>query len=190
MQLQNGHSDVIPLLNQQLQTDILVELNAAPTAQANIGPAVRILAQAVSTTDARVLGTSSTDLLLPMDKHRITECTGYLAKRLMQRITRIWNGYSPIIVRIYNAGSVGDVLKIRKLIESVAGVRRVDNRGITGSSTTAYGRLAVLYGGSPVRFYSSLKREINNSTGLEATDLQNNTVDMQITGPIVIHPLR
>ena len=188
LRLQNGDPTVLPLLNHQLETDILVEIEAKPTAQANVGPAVRLLAQAVSTTDGRILGTAFVDLPFPMTKLRMKQRTGYLADRIMRKITQVWDGYNPIIVRIYSAGSVGDVLRIRRLIQGVPGVRRVDNRGITGSSTTAYGRLAVLYDGSASRFYRALKREIRNSSGLQATDMQNNTVDMQMTGPILIRP--
>lgn len=190
LRLQNGDPTVLPLLNHQLETDILVEIEAKPTAQANSGSAVRLLAQAVSTTDGRILGTAFVDIPLPMTKGIMKQCTGYLAGRIMRKVTQVWNGYNPITVRIYSAGSVGDVLKVEGLVRDVPGVRRVDNRGITGSSTTAYGQLAVLYDGSPSRFYHALKHEIRNSSGLQATDIQSNTVDMQITGPILIRSSR
>ncbi len=190
LRLQNGDPAVVPLLKQQLNTDVLVEIRAAPTAQANAGPAVRLLAQTVSTTDARILATHYIDLPLPMSKPMIDQCTSYLADKTMQSLATIWSGapgvLNPITVRIYHAATVDDVLQIKRFIQKVPGVSLVINRGMTGGSTTAYGQLDVQYGGGPGDFYSALKQELGVSTGLKATDLQNNTVDLEITGPMVL----
>ena len=187
LRLQNGDSAVLPLLKHQLNTDIVVEIKAEPTAQASVGPAIRLLAEAVSTTDARILSTSSIDMPLPMTRSMIKQCTAYLSNRVMQQLAGVWlNGFNPITVRIYNAAGVDDVLKIKHFIQKVPGVSLVIDRGITGSTSTAYGNLAVRYDGGPGDFYSALKRELGVSTGLKATDLQNNTVDMEITGPMIL----
>ncbi|HTV49154.1 MAG TPA: hypothetical protein VMG59_11995 [Phycisphaerae bacterium] len=188
LRLQNGDQTVLPLLKQSLQTDVVVVVQAAPTAQATIGTALRLLVSIISTTDGRVLGADYVDMPLPMSKTNINLYTSYLADKVMQKLAAVWNGgvaaYNPIIVRIYNAASVDDVLTIKQYIQKVPGVLGVINRGITGSSTSAYGELAVQYGGAPDDFYSALKQELGGSTGLKATDLQNNTVDIQITGPM------
>ena len=190
LRLENGDPRVLPLLKQQLKTDVLIEIQAAPTQQASYGNAVRLLAQAVSTTDARVLAATYVDMPLPASKTNINIYTGYLADKIMQKLTAVWGGgvqaYNPIIVRIYNAAGIDDVLAIKHLMEKVPGVRQVIDRGMTGSATTAYGRLAIQYNGSPDDFYSALKQEIGVSTGLKAVDLQNNTIDLQITGPMVL----
>lgn len=47
--------------------------------------------------------------------------------------------------------------------------------------------LRCAYNGAPDDFYSALKQELGVSTGLKATDIQNNTVDMEITGPMILH---
>ncbi|MDA8377184.1 MAG: hypothetical protein M0Z50_09020 [Planctomycetia bacterium] len=190
LRLQNGDPKVLPLLKHQLKTDILIEIQAAPTQQASYGNAVRLLAQAVSTTDARVLAATYVDMPLPASKTNINVYTGYLADKIMQKLAAIWGGgtqaYNPMIVRIYNAASLDDVLAIEHLIRKVPGVRLVIDRGMTGSAATAYGRLAIEYNGTPGDFYSALKQELAVSTGLKAVDLQNNTIDLQITGPMIL----
>ncbi len=188
LRLQNGDSAVLPLLKHQLNTDVIVEIKAEPTAQASLGPAVRLLAEAVGTTDARILATASMDMPLPMTHSMIKQCTAYISSRVMQQLTGVWlNGFNPITVRIFHAAGVDDVLKIKHFIQKVPGVSLVVDRGMTGSSTTAYGELAVRYSGAPDDFYSALKQELGVSTGLKATDIQNNTVDMEITGPMILH---
>ncbi len=190
LRLQNGDPKVLPLLKQQLKTDVLIEIQAAPTQQASYGNAVRLLAQAVSTTDARVLAATYVDMPLPASKTNINMYTGYLSDKVMQKLAAIWGGgataYNPIIVRIYNAAGIDDVLAIKHFVQRVPGVRLVIDRGMTGSTATAYGRLAIEYNGAPDDFYSALKQEIGVSTGLKAVDLQNNTVDVQITGPMTL----
>ncbi|MGC9260242.1 MAG: hypothetical protein ACP5I8_09250 [Phycisphaerae bacterium] len=190
LRLQNGDPKVLPLLKHQLKTDVLIEIQAAPTQQASYGNAVRLLVQAVRTTDARVLAAAYVDMPLPVSKTNINVYTGYLADKLMQKLAAIWGGnpqsYNPMIVRIYNAASLDDVLAIAHLIQKVPGVRLVIDRGMTGSAATAYGRLAIEYNGAPGDFYSALKQELGVSTGLQAVDLQNNTIDLQITGPMVL----
>ena len=190
LRLQNGDAKVLPLLKHQLKTDVLVEIQAAPTQQASFGNGVRLLAQAVSTTDARVLAATYVDMPLPASKTNINMYTGYLADKVMQKLAAIWGGgataYNPLIVRIYNAASIDDVLAIKHFVQKVPGVRLVIDRGMTGSTSTAYGRLAIEYNGAPDDFYSALKQEIGVSRGLKAVDLQNNTVDLQITGPMVL----
>ncbi|MGC8561187.1 MAG: hypothetical protein ACP5O1_10980 [Phycisphaerae bacterium] len=191
LRLQNGDPRVLPLLKHQLKTDVLIEIKAAPTGQSSTGqPAIRMLATAVSTTDARILGAAYVDMPLPMSKTNINMYTGYLADKIMQKLASVWGGsataYNPIIVRIYNAAGIDDLLALKHFVAKVPGVRLVVNRGMTGSSSTAYGRLAVQYDGSPGRFYESLKRNIGVSTGIKAFDLQNNTVDLEVTGPMVL----
>ncbi len=191
LRLQNGDPAVLPLLKAQLNTDVLVEIQASPTAQTSSGlPSVRLLAQAVSTTDARILGAVYVDMPLPMSKTHINIYTGYLADKIMQSLANVWGGggraINPLTVRIYNAAGVNDVLKIKHLIQKVPGVRLVVDRGITGSRTTAYGQLSVQYNGAPDDFYGALQQELGVSTGLKAVDLQNNTIDLEITGPMVL----
>jgi len=188
LRLQNGDQSVIPLLKQSLQTDVVVVVQAAPTGQASIGTALRLLVSVISTTDGRILGADYVDMPLPMSKTNINLYTSYLADKVMQKLAAIWNGgvgaYNPIAVRIYNAASVDDILTIKQYIQKVPGVLGVMNRGLTASSNIGYGEVDVQYGGVPDDFYSALKRELGVSTGLKAVDLQNNTIDLEITGPM------
>ncbi len=191
LRMQNGDPAVLPLLKHQLNTDVVVEIQASPTAQSSSSQgAVRLLAQALSTTDARILGVAYVDMPLPASKTNINMYTGYLSDKIMQKLAAVWNGspqaFNPITVRIYHAATVDDVLKIKHFVQKVPGVTRVIDRGITGNTQTAYGQLAVQYSGSPDDFYSALKQELGVSTGLKAVDLQNNTLDLDITGPMIL----
>jgi hypothetical protein len=191
LRLQNGDPRVLSLLKHQLKTDVLIEVKAAPTGQSSTGqPAIRMLATAVSTTDARILGAEYVDMPMPMSKTNINIYTGYLADKIMQKLSTVWGksaqAYNPIVVRIYNAAGINDLLALKQFVKKMPGVSLVVNRGMTGSSSTAYGRLAVEYSGSPGRFYEALKRDIGASSGIKAFDLQNNTVDLEVTGPMVL----
>jgi len=53
LRLENGDPAANRLLAVELQADVLIRVTAKPTTQAN-GPAIRLIAKAVSTTDARI----------------------------------------------------------------------------------------------------------------------------------------
>ncbi len=182
--VENGDSSVLPLLRHELQTDVLVNISATPTSQSSAGTAVRLTEEALSTTDGRILAADYVDMPLPMSKTNINMYTRFLASKLMSKLAAVWGdgggtSFHPIEVRIYGAGTVDGVLRIRRFIERVRGVHAVINRGITGGRRAGYGVLDVRYSGSPTAFYYALKREMRPTRGLTATDIQGNTIDLQ-----------
>src|SRR5262249_61771010 len=66
LRIENGDPNTNRLLATELQTDVLVRVMAQRTAQSGGGPAVRLLAKAVSTTAARILCVDYVDMTLPM----------------------------------------------------------------------------------------------------------------------------
>jgi hypothetical protein len=192
LRLENNDRGVLPLLKQEFQTDVLIQVAATPTSHASVGQAVRMLAKAIRTTDGRVLASDYQDLPLPLTKTVINVFTRRIAQNLMVGMANVWgNGaqpvFDPIEVRIYKVASVDDALTLRSWINKVRGVRGVTTRGATGGSNTAYAVLAVEYDGPPEDLYADLKENAGTSTGLKATDLQGNTIDLEVTGPMDLH---
>ncbi len=192
LRLENNDRSVVPLLKQEFQTDILVQVAATPTSHAASGSAVRMLAKAIRTTDGRVLASDYEDMPLPMSKTAINVFTRQIARQLMAQMANVWgNGgqpvYDPIEVRIYKVASVDDALRLKSWVQKVRGVRQVNSHGMTGGTDTAYAVLAVAYDGPPEDLYADLKANIGVSTGLKAVDLQTNTINLEVTAPIELH---
>jgi hypothetical protein len=185
LRIENGDPAAQRLLSTELQQDILIRVTAVPTSHASVGPAVRLMAKAVSTTDARSLGTAFVDMPLPMTKTNINIYTGYLSSELMGEIAKKWtNATDTVEVRIYKAASVDDSLKVRSWLQKTRGVSSVTSRGATGGATTSYSAFAVNYSGAPEDLYADLKDAIGASQGLKAVDLQNNTISLEVTGTL------
>jgi hypothetical protein len=191
LRIENSDPAAIRLLSTELQADVLIQVKAVPTSQSNQAApgqkAVRLIAKATGTTDARNLGTAFVDMPLPMTKTNVNIYTRYLSEKLMQGMTQRWANnpvWDPIEVRIYKAASIDDSLKIRKMIQGLKGVTEVTSRGATGSSATSYATLAVAFAGAPEDMYGELKDSLGKSQGLKAVDLQNNTIDLEVTGPM------
>ncbi|HUO09140.1 MAG TPA: hypothetical protein VM008_12610 [Phycisphaerae bacterium] len=187
LRIENNDPAANRLLSTELQQDIVIHISAKPTQQSSFGHAVRLIAKAVSTTDARTLGTAFADMPLPMSKTNINVATRYLSEQLMGDMARKWSGNpqtDTIEVRVYKTATVDDALKIRKWLQRTPGVTNVINRGATGGSTTAYAAFAVSYNGAPEDLYAGLQEEIGQSQGMKAVDLQNNTVTLEVTGQL------
>jgi len=187
LRLENGDAAAWRLLSTELQTDILIQVKAVPTRQASSGAAIRLMCKAVSTTDARNLGTAVVDMPLPISKTNVNVFTRHLAEKMMQQMAEKWSGnpeWDPIEVRIYKAAAVDDTITIRKFLQRVKGVESVKTLSATGGSHSAYAALAVAYTGAPEDLYSDLKEALSDSTGLKAVDLQNNTINVEVTGPM------
>ena len=187
LRIENGDPAANRLLSTELQQDILIRVSANPTNQASTGQALRLVAKAVSTTDARNLGSASVDMPFPISKTNINIYTGYLASELMGQMSQKWSQtaeYDPIEVRIYKAASIDDSLKIRQWLQKTQGVTQVRTVNATGGSTTSYATLDVGYSGAPEDLYANLKDAIGQSQGLKAVDLQNNTINLEVTGPM------
>jgi hypothetical protein len=189
LRVENGDSDTNRLLATELQADLLIRVSARPTSQAAVGPAIRMIAKAVTTTDARNMGTATVDMPMPMTKPMINYYTRFLSEELMGQMALKWAQpaeYDPIEVRIYKAATIDDSMKIASWIKPAPGVKSVDIRAATASSTTSYAVLAVAFDGAPWMLYQELKDGIGQSQGLKAVDLSNNTISLEITGPMTL----
>ncbi len=188
LRIENSDPAAIRLLNTELQTDILIQVKASPTKQSQWGDkAVRLNAKAVSVTDGRYMGAVFVDMPLPMTKTNINVFTRYLAGKMMDQLTKKWASgayFDQLEVRVYKIASVDDSLKIRKYLLTIPGVQTVITRGATGSSATSYSTFSVAYGGAPEDLYAMLKDALGTAQGIKAVDLQNNTINLEVTGEV------
>ena len=192
LRIENGDPAAARLLATELQTDVLVRVTGKATTQSNGGPAVRLIAKAISLSDARNLGTEYVDMPLPMSKQNIDMFSGYLVNNLMGQMAQKWGQapqYDPIEVRIYKSASVDDSLKIAGWLKVAPSVQSVNVQSATGGSSTSYAVLSVGYAGAPWALYDALKTAVGSSQGLKATDMQNNTIDLEVTGPMTLAPI-
>ncbi len=187
LRLENSDPAASRLLATELQADVLVRVTAKPTTQATGGAAIRLMAKAVATTDARNLGTAFVDMPLPMTKTNINVFTRYLSEELMGQMAQKWSlpaEYDPVEIRIYKAAAVDDSLKIKDWLTKTPGVKSVRVNSATGGTATSYASMAVGYAGAPEDLYGDLKAGIGLSQGLKAVDLSNMTISLEITGPM------
>lgn len=187
LRLENGDPAATRLLAVELQQDVLIRITARPTTQSLNGPGIRLVAKAVATTDGRILGTANVDMPPQLSKTNINIYTRYLSERLMGQMAQKWSlppEYDPIEVRIYKAAAVDDSLKIRTWMQKAPGVTRVQTMAATGGSTTSYATFSVGFAGAPEDFYAELKDGIGMSAGIKAVDLSNNTISLEVTGPM------
>jgi hypothetical protein len=186
LRIENGDPAAARLLATELQQDVLIRVTAVPTRQSSSGqPAVRLVAKAVSTTDARVLGNAFVDMPLPMGKTNINVFTGYLASELMGSMSQKWMQppqFDPITVRVYKTAGVDDALALRKWMQNTPGVAEVRANGATAGGGTSISSFAVAFQGAPEDLYAMLRDAIGRSQGIKAVDLQNNTINLEVTG--------
>jgi hypothetical protein len=187
LRVENGDPQAARLLSTELKQDVLIRVTAKPTRHSQYGPAVRLIAKAVSTADARNLGTAFVDMPLPMTKTNINVFTRYLSESLMDEMIKKWGQspeFDPVEIRIYKTASVDDALRIKKWLQATRGVVSVTTRAATGGSNTSYASFSVAYSGAPEDLYADLKDAIGASQGLKAVDVQNNTIDLEVTGKL------
>ena len=75
--------------------DIIVRVRAQQTRQSREGDAIRLVAEAVNTDDGRQLGRSVVDVPPPIDKPQLNKYTRFVARRLMDQMTRTWRAPGP-----------------------------------------------------------------------------------------------
>jgi hypothetical protein len=188
LRVENGDSAVNRLLATEHLADVIVHITANPTSQSAFGNrAIRMNAKAVGTTDGRVLALSSLDLPLPATRPIINDFTRHMTEDLMRQMAIKWAlpaEFDPIEVRIYKAASIDDSSKVASWIKKAPGVSNVDLRSATGGSATSYAVLHVAFNGSPWQLYEEVKDSVGQSQGIKAVDLQNNTINLEITGPM------
>ena len=187
LRIENGDSAANRLLATEHLADVIVHITASPTTQSAYGRAVRLNAKAVGTTDGRLLGVCSLDLPLPLTRPIINDFTRHMTEELMKQMAIKWAvgpEYDPIEVRIYKAASIDDSSKIATWIKKAPGVSKVDLAQATGGSSTSYAVVKVAFNGSPWALYEEIKDSVGQSQGLKAVDLQNNTINLEISGPM------
>ena len=187
LRIENGDSAANRLLATEHLADVIVHITASPTTQSAYGRAVRLNAKAVGTTDGRLLGVCSLDLPLPLTRPIINDFTRHMTEELMKQMAIKWAvgpEYDPIEVRIYKAASIDDSSKIATWIKKAPGVTKVDLAQATGGSATSYAVVKVAFNGSPWALYEEIKDSVGQSQGLKAVDLQNNTINLEISGPM------
>jgi hypothetical protein len=186
LRIENGDPAAARLLATELQQDVLIRVTAVPTRQASSGqPSVRLMAKAVSTTDARILGNVAVDMPLPMGKTNINVYTGYLASELMGQMAQKWMQppqFDPITVRVYKTAGLDDALALRKWMQNTPGVAEVRTNSGTAGGGTSISSFAVAFQGAPEDLYGMLREAIGRSQGIKAVDLQNNTINLEVTG--------
>lgn len=88
--LEAGRPAVLDDLAERLGADVLVHVQALPTAQTDRGLDLRIVAEALNTADAASVGRANADLHPPMSAARLDAVSRYLARRLMDDMTGAW----------------------------------------------------------------------------------------------------
>lgn len=88
--LEAGRPAVLEGLAERLGADVLVHVQARPTAQTTEGLDLRIVAEAVNTVGGESVGRANADFPGPMSAARLDRVSRYLARRLMDDMTGAW----------------------------------------------------------------------------------------------------
>jgi hypothetical protein len=88
--LQAGRPALLGDLAQRLGADVLVQVQARPTAQTAQGLDLRIVAEAINTAGGEAIGRANADFPGPMSAARLDAVSRYLARRLMDDMTGAW----------------------------------------------------------------------------------------------------
>ena len=94
-ELQSGRPQVLRELAEQLDTDVLVQVQARPTRQTPEGLGVRLIAEAINTRGGESIGRSVVDIPPPLDKWQLNKYTRYVARKLMDGMGASWNAPAP-----------------------------------------------------------------------------------------------
>jgi hypothetical protein len=98
-ELQEGRPQVLSEIAQQLDTDVLIQVQARPTRQTRHGLEVRILAEAINTRGGESIGRAVVDVPPPLEKMQINDYTRYLARKLMDDMSVTWRSAPPPAAR-------------------------------------------------------------------------------------------
>ena len=92
--LQSGRPQVLAELAGQLNTDILIQVQAHPTRQTRQGLEVRVIAEAINIKGGQSIGRAVVDFLPPLEKTTLNKYTRYLARKLMDDMTGTWVNFA------------------------------------------------------------------------------------------------
>ena len=70
--------------------DVIVRVRAQQTRQSRLGDVIRLVGEAVNTEDGRSIGRAVIDVPPPLDKPQLNKYTRFIARRLMDQMTRTW----------------------------------------------------------------------------------------------------
>ncbi len=90
-ELQSGRPQALRELAEQLDTDILVQVQARPTRQTAQGLEVRVIAEAINTRGGQSLARRVVDIPPPLDKWQLNKYTRYVSRELMKGMTQTWS---------------------------------------------------------------------------------------------------
>jgi hypothetical protein len=94
-ELQEGRPQMLSEVAQQLNTDILIQVQARPTRQTGNGLEIRLVAEALNTHGGQSLARATVDMEPPLDKPQINKYTRFLARKLMADMTATWSAPPP-----------------------------------------------------------------------------------------------
>jgi hypothetical protein len=80
-------------LAQKVGADVLVQVQARPTRQAN-GLQIRLVAEAMNIRGGEMIGNAVVDVPPPLDKPTINEYTRFMARKLMTGMSGSWESYA------------------------------------------------------------------------------------------------
>ncbi len=87
--LEAGEAFVLSDINQRLDADIFIQVQAHPTRQNN-GPSVRLVAEAINVRGGQSLGRAVVDVPPPMDTNQLNKDPRFVARKLMDDMTGAW----------------------------------------------------------------------------------------------------
>jgi hypothetical protein len=94
-ELQEGRPQALREVAEQLETDVLIQVQARPTKQTQRGLEVRIIAEALNTRGGESIGRAVVDVPPPLEKTQINEYTRFLARKLMDDMSENWRSAPP-----------------------------------------------------------------------------------------------
>lgn len=96
-ELEAGRPQVMREIAQQLDTDILVQVQARPTRQTERGLDVRMVVEAFNVMDGQSIARAVVDMPAPLEKTTINRYTRFLARKLMDGMIGTWSAPPPAV---------------------------------------------------------------------------------------------
>lgn len=93
--LEQGRPQVLRELAQQLDTDILIQVQARATRQTPQGMHLRLVVEAFNIEGGQSIGRAMVDLPPPLEKTTINKYTRFLARKLMDDMISTWSAPPP-----------------------------------------------------------------------------------------------
>jgi hypothetical protein len=95
-ELESGRPRMMSEIARELDSDVLVQVQARPTAQTPAGLELRVIAEAISLQGGQSIGRAVVDIPPPLDKLQMNRYTRFLARKLMDDMTGTWLAAGPV----------------------------------------------------------------------------------------------